>query len=122
MCIRDRPWHAAAGCGALLALAAAIWLQAPPPVLIACAMGIAAAMGATAALAFSLMMSHARPGLQALDYGIQSSVFSLTRILAPLAAGVLMDAAGQAWMVTVLGVAAAGVWVLALRTARTLRL
>lgn len=116
------PWHAAAGCAALLALAAAIWLQAPPPVLIACAMGIAAAMGATAALAFSLMMSHARPGLQALDYGIQSSVFSLTRILAPLAAGVLMDAAGQAWMVTVLGVAAAGVWVLALRTARTLRL
>ncbi|KAG1274426.1 hypothetical protein G6F64_015136 [Rhizopus arrhizus] len=51
-------------------------------------MGIAAAMGAPAALAFSLMMSHTRPGLEALDYGIQSSVFSLTRILAPLAAGV----------------------------------
>ncbi|WP_427937281.1 MFS transporter [Achromobacter marplatensis] len=109
------PWHAAAGCAALLALAIAVWLQAPPPVLIACAMGIAAAMGATAALAFSLMMSHTRPGLEALDYGIQSSVFSLTRILAPLAAGVLMDAAGQAWMLTALGVAAAGVWMLALR-------
>ncbi|WP_248293406.1 hypothetical protein [Achromobacter sp. Bel] len=67
------------------------------------------------------MMSHARPGLQALDYGIQSSVFSLTRILLPLAAGVLMDTAGQAWMLTALGVAAAGVWVLAWRTARTLR-
>lgn len=116
------PWHAAAGCGALLALAAAVWLHAPPALLIACAMAIAAAMGATAALAFSLMMSHARPRLQALDYGIQSSVFSLTRILAPLAAGVLMDAAGQAWMLTALGIAAAGVWVLALHTARRLRL
>ncbi|MDR6600046.1 MFS family permease [Achromobacter deleyi] len=116
------PWHAAASCAALLGLAAAVWLQAPPPVLIACALGIAAAMGAMAALAFSLMMSHARPGLQALDYGIQSSVFSLTRILAPLAAGVLMDAAGQAWMLTALGVAAAGVWLLALRTARMLNL
>jgi len=90
--------------------------------LIACAMGIAAAMGATAALAFSLMMAHARPGLQALDYGIQSSVFSLTRILVPLAGGVLMDAAGQGAMLAALAAASAGVLLLALRTSAKLRL
>ncbi|WP_447577952.1 MFS transporter [Achromobacter kerstersii] len=116
------PGHAAFGCAALLALTAAVTLHAPPAVLIACAMGIAAAMGATAALAFSLMMAHARPGLQALDYGIQSSVFSLTRILVPLAAGVLMDAAGQGAMLAALAAASAGVLLLALRSSAKLRL
>ncbi|AZS79930.1 MFS transporter [Achromobacter spanius] len=115
------PWHAAAVCAALLSLAAAVWWQAPPAVLIACAMGIAAAMGATAALTFSLMMSHARPGWQALDYGIQSSVFSLTRIAVPLAAGVLMDAAGQVVMLAALAAASACVVWMALRTAPSLR-
>lgn len=115
------PWHAAAGCAALLSLAVAVWWQAPPAVLIACAMGIAAAMGATAALTFSLMMSHARPGLQALDYGIQSSVFSLTRIAAPLAAGVLMDASSPVAMLASLAAASACVVWVALRTAPSLR-
>ena len=78
-------------------------------------------MGATAALAFGLIMSHARPGLQALDYGIQSSVFSLTRILAPAAAGMVLDWAGPAWMLTTLAAAAAGVLWLAVRTAPALR-
>jgi MFS family permease len=116
------PAHAAAGLVALLCLAAAVGLHAPPAVLIACALGIAAAMGANAALAFGLMMSHARPGWQALDYGIQSSVFSLTRILAPPAAGLLLDAAGPAWMLAALAAASAGVLLLALRTAPGLRL
>lgn len=115
------PWHAAAGCAALLSLAVAVWWQAPPAVLIACAMGIAAAMGATAALTFSLMMSHARPGLQALDYGIQSSVFSLTRIAVPLAAGVLMDATSQVAMLAALAAASACVVWVALRAAPSLR-
>ncbi|MGE8620205.1 MAG: MFS transporter [Achromobacter spanius] len=114
-------WHAAAGCAALLSLAVAVWWQAPPAVLIACAMGIAAAMGATAALTFSLMMSHARPGLQALDYGIQSSVFSLTRIAVPLAAGVLMDATSPVAMLASLAAASACVVWVALRTAKSLR-
>lgn len=115
------PRHAAASCAALLGLTTAVWLEAPPAVLIACAMGIAAAMGANAALAFSLMMSHVRPGWQALDYGIQSSVFSLTRILVPLAAGILMDAAGQVWMLGALAAAAAGVLLLSWRVAPSLR-
>lgn len=115
------PWHAAAGCAALLSLTVAVWWQAPPAVLIACAMGIAAAMGATAALTFSLMMSHARPGLQALDYGIQSSVFSLTRIAVPLAAGVLMDATSSVAMLAALAAASACVMWVALRTAPSLR-
>ncbi|KGD88165.1 MFS transporter [Achromobacter sp. RTa] len=115
------PAHAAASFAALLALAAAVALQAPPAVLIVCALGIAAAMGATAALAFGLMMAHARPGLQALDYGIQSSVFSLTRILAPAAAGMMLDWAGPAWMLAALAAASAGVLWLALRNAPKLQ-
>ncbi|MBQ2647175.1 MAG: MFS transporter, partial [Achromobacter sp.] len=112
--------HAGAGAAALLALTLAIGLNAAPAVLAACAMMVAAAMGATAALAFGLMMSHARPGLQALDYGIQSSVFALTRIAAPLAAGILLDMAGPVAMLAALTTGAAAVLALAWRRAAAL--
>ncbi|WP_063568789.1 MFS transporter [Achromobacter ruhlandii] len=112
--------HAGAGAAALLALTLAIGLNAAPAVLAACAMMVAAAMGATAALAFGLMMSHARPGLQALDYGIQSSLFALTRIAAPLAAGILLDAAGPVAMLATLTTGAAAVLALAWRRAAAL--
>lgn len=112
--------HAGAGAAALLALTLAVGLDAAPAVLAACAMMVAAAMGATAALAFGLMMSHARPGLQALDYGIQSSVFALTRIAAPLAAGILLDAAGPVAMLATLTAGAAAVLALAWRRAAAL--
>ena len=84
-------------------------------------MAVAASMGATAALVFGLMMSHARPGLQALDYGIQSSVFALTRIAAPLAAGMLLDIAGAGAMLAALAIGATGVLALAWRQGRALR-
>lgn len=84
-------------------------------------MAVAASMGATAALVFGLMMSHTRPGLQALDYGIQSSVFALTRIAAPLAAGVLLDIAGAGAMLAALAIGATGVLALAWRQGRALR-
>ena len=112
--------HAGAGAAALLALTLAIGLNAAPAVLAACAMMVAAAMGATAALAFGLMMSHARPGLQALDYGIQSSLFALTRIAAPLAAGILLDVAGPVAMLATLTAGAAAVLALAWRRAAAL--
>ncbi len=114
------PLHAGAGFAALLALALAVGLGAPPSLLIASAMAVAAAMGATATLAFGLMMSHSRPGLQALDYGIQSSVFALTRIAVPLAAGVLLDHAGASVMLATLAAAAAGVLAWSWRRSRTL--
>lgn len=115
------PLHAGLGAAALAALALAVGLDAAPAVLVACAMAVAASMGATAALVFGLMMSHARPGLQALDYGIQSSVFALTRIAAPLAAGVLLDIAGAAAMLAALAIGATGVLALAWRQGRALR-
>ncbi len=112
--------HAGAGAAALLALTLAIGLNAAPAVLAACAMMVAAAMGATAVLAFGLMMSHARPGLQALDYGIQSSLFALTRIAAPLAAGILLDVVGPVAMLATLTAGAAAVLALAWRRAAAL--
>ena len=115
------PLHAGLGAAALAALALAGGLDAAPAVLVACAMAVAASMGATAALVFGLMMSHARPGLQALDYGIQSSVFALTRIAAPLAAGVLLDIAGAGAMLAALAIGATGVLALAWRQGRALR-
>lgn len=115
------PLHAGLGAAALAALALAVGLDAAPAVLVACAMAVAASMGATAALVFGLMMSHARPGLQALDYGIQSSVFALTRIAAPLAAGVLLDIAGAGAMLAALAIGATGVLALAWRQGRALR-
>lgn len=118
---RAVPLHAGAGAAALAALTGAVALDAAPAVLMACAMAVAAAMGATAALVFGLMMSHARPGLQALDYGIQSSVFALTRIAAPLAAGVLLDSAGAGVMLAALALGASGVLALAWRQGHALR-
>ncbi len=115
------PLHAGLGAAVLAALALAVGLDAAPAVLVACAMAVAASMGATAALVFGLMMSHARPGLQALDYGIQSSVFALTRIAAPLAAGVLLDIAGAGAMLAALAIGATGVLALAWRQGRALR-
>lgn len=115
------PLHAGLGAAALAALALAVGLDAAPAVLVACAMAVAASMGATAALVFGLIMSHARPGLQALDYGIQSSVFALTRIAAPLAAGVLLDIAGAGAMLAALAIGATGVLALAWRQGRALR-
>ncbi|QQB34031.1 MFS transporter [Achromobacter deleyi] len=115
------PLHAGLGAAALAALALAVGLDAAPAALVACAMAVAASMGATAALVFGLMMSHARPGLQALDYGIQSSVFALTRIAAPLAAGVLLDIAGAGAMLAALAIGATGVLALAWRQGRALR-
>lgn len=112
--------HAGAGAAALLALTLAVGLDAGPIALATCAMMVATAMGATAALAFGLMMSHARAGLQALDYGIQSSVFALTRIAAPLAAGLLLDMAGPVAMLAMLTAGAAAALALAWRQATAL--
>ncbi|EPL14104.1 MFS transporter [Pseudomonas sp. CF161] len=70
--------------------------------LIVAAMLVALAMGASAGLMFGLMMYHTRPGLAALDYGIQSSLFVATRTLVPILAGVLLDRLGYAGMLSCL--------------------
>lgn len=78
-------------------------------------MGIAMAMGASAGLMFGLMMFHTRQHLIAMDYGIQSSLFSLSRILAPLAAGVLLDVSGYQGMLIGLTICTFIAFLLALR-------
>lgn len=67
-------------------------------VLIAAAMVVAFMIGASGGLVFGLMMFHARPGLAALDYGIQSSLFVIGRTLLPVFAGVLLDRLGYSGM------------------------
>ncbi len=69
-----------------------------PGALVAGALAVAAAMGATAALMFALMMHYARRRARALDYGLQASLFGAGRLLAPLGAGWLLDRAGYAGM------------------------
>jgi PAT family beta-lactamase induction signal transducer AmpG len=66
--------------------------------LIAAALLVALAMGASAGLMFGLMMYHTRPGLAAVDYGIQSSLFVAARTLVPILAGVLLDRLGYPGM------------------------
>lgn len=98
---------------ALLALALAVLLRAPPAGFIAAALLVALAMGAAASLAFGLMMYFARPGHSAADYGVQASLFAAGRMLVPLAAGAVLDLAGYGGMLLALAVAMAGVSVLA---------
>jgi predicted MFS family arabinose efflux permease len=79
---------------------------------------VAAAMGASSACVFGLMMQFARPRWQAFDYGLQASLFAASRMLVPLAAGVALDAAGAPAMLAGLALAAALAWGWTLRCAR----
>lgn len=63
---------------------------------------LACAMGATSALAFSLIMTFTRDHSRAADYGLQASLFTLGRILAATLAGVVLDHLGYTLMLTTL--------------------
>ncbi|MGE8404287.1 MAG: MFS transporter [Delftia tsuruhatensis] len=114
---RALPLYAGGNVAALALLAAVIAAGAPAPGLVAAVACVAAAMGASSACVFGLMMQFARPRWQAFDYGLQASLFAASRMLVPLAAGVALDAVGAAAMLTGLTVAAALAWVWALRCA-----
>lgn len=114
---RALPLYAGGNVAALALLAAVIAAGAPAPGLVAAVACVAAAMGASSACVFGLMMQFARPRWQAFDYGLQASLFAASRMLVPLAAGVALDAMGAAAMLTGLTVAAALAWVWALRCA-----
>ncbi|MDO4705931.1 MAG: hypothetical protein Q4A98_06985 [Comamonadaceae bacterium] len=83
---------------AMAALGTAVAAGLGKPALLAAAAALATALGASAALLFGLMMRHTRAPLQALDYGIQSSLFISARSLAPLLAGLLLDRLGYGAM------------------------
>lgn len=92
------PWFAACNLLALAALTCAVILGLGVGALIMAAMLVAVMIGASGGLLFGLMMYRTRPGLSALDYGIQSSLFIIGRTVVPMLAGVLLDLGGYPGM------------------------
>ncbi|GAB7528374.1 MFS transporter [Pseudomonas sp. 3A(2025)] len=90
---------------ALSLLTAAVLTHASSGWLISTVALVSIAMGMTASLTFSLMMHFSRQHSPASDYGLQASLFTLTRLLVPLAAGVLLDRLGYGGMLLTLSVA-----------------
>ncbi|MCO7557392.1 MFS transporter [Metapseudomonas otitidis] len=107
---RALPACALAGVAALGALAGTVASGAGVPWLVACTLLLALVMGASAGLLFGMMMNHTRAGLSAVDYGLQSSLFVLTRTLVPMLAGILLDRLGYLGMLAGLILCMAGVW------------
>lgn len=105
---------------ALLALTAAVGLQAGMAWLVAAAFVLATAMGVVSTLVFALMMLFSREHRQAADYGLQASLFVLTRLLVPIAAGVLLDHSGHVGMLAGLSLAMFVVCALALAARRSI--
>ena len=87
---------------ALLLLTVSVWLKLGTNWLIASALCLAASMGAVSALMFGLTLFFSRRQRTASDYGLQSSLFVITRLAAPVAAGLLLDRLGQAGMLACL--------------------
>lgn len=83
---------------ALLLLTLTVWLKLGTAWLIASALFLAASMGAVSALMFGLTLFFSRRQRTASDYGLQSSLFVITRLTAPVAAGLLLDRLGQVGM------------------------
>lgn len=107
---RALPACALVGVAALGALAGTVASGAGVPWLVACTLLLALVMGASAGLLFGMMMNHTRAGLTAVDYGLQSSLFVLTRTLVPMLAGILLDRLGYLGMLAGLILCMAGVW------------
>lgn len=106
--IRTLPWCMGLNTVALLALAAAAGAAGSNTLALRAAVWSAAiAMGASSSCLFGLMMRFARSGTQAADYGLQASLFSLSRLLVPVAAGATLDAGGAPLMLCVLAAGAA---------------
>ncbi|WP_420177618.1 MFS transporter [Kerstersia gyiorum] len=87
---------------ALLLLTAIIGLHLGGVWLIGSALLLAAAMGAVSALMFGLTLFFTRRQRNASDYGLQSSLFTVTRLAVPVAAGWLLDHLGQTGMLACL--------------------
>lgn len=102
---RAIPLFMVAALFALLALTAAVGLQAGMAWLVVAAFLLAMAMGAVSTLVFALMMFFSREHRQAADYGLQASLFVLTRMLVPIAAGALLDRGGYLGMLAGLSLA-----------------
>lgn len=105
---------------ALVVLTAMVWRGAGTAGLLLGAALVAVALGAISSLLFGLMMYFTRPRRCAADYGLQASLFVMTRLSVPVAAGVLLDRLGHDGMLLGLTLAALGVWGLAVDSRRIL--
>lgn len=101
------PIFAWGNCLSLFALFLATATQASFGIFAVVTFAVAVSMGASASALFGAMMDQARPGLAALDYGVQSTLFILGRTLVPIFAGVALDRLGQPGMVATLLVGSA---------------
>jgi len=88
----------------LLLLAAGVILHLPAGALLAISALMACAIGGLSALMFMLMMVFSRAENRAVDYGIQASLFTLSRLSVPLFSGVLLDLFGGGVMLATLAV------------------
>ncbi len=86
----------------LLLLAAGVSLKFSATMLLIISTLMAAAIGGLSALMFMLMMVFSREDTRAVDYGIQASLFTLSRLSVPLLSGLLLDRFGGGVMLTVL--------------------
>ncbi|RBQ29111.1 MFS transporter [Aliarcobacter vitoriensis] len=59
--------------------------------LIICVTFVALAIALSSAIVFSMIMDYSRKESRAIDYSIQSSIFSLTRILSAVIAGIIVS-------------------------------
>ncbi|HDS1736120.1 MFS transporter [Pseudomonas sp. BP8] len=87
---------------ALVLLTVSVWLRLGPNWLIASVLLLAASMGAVSALMFGLTLFFSRRHRTASDYGLQSSLFVISRLAAPVAAGLLLDRLGHHGMLACL--------------------
>ncbi|WP_443190559.1 MFS transporter [Pseudomonas indica] len=105
---------------ALASLTGVVWAGAGTLGLVLGAALVAAAMGGISALVFGLMMFFTRQQRQAADYGLQASLFVVSRLAVPVAAGMLLDRLGYTGMLLGLTLAMLGVSALAVGAGRTL--
>lgn len=105
---------------AMVVLTMMVWSGVGTAVLLLGAALVAVAMGAVSSLLFGLMMYFTRPRRRAADYGLQASLFVMTRLMVPIAAGMLLDRFGYGGMLFGLTLAALGVWGLAVDSRRML--
>lgn len=88
---------------ALLGMCIAVAMEWADWRLICAVFVVAIALGLSSGVLFGLIMIHSRPQLSASDYGLQTSLFSLSRILVPISAGIILDRMGYvgmfAWLV-----------------------
>ncbi|WP_455815693.1 MFS transporter [Pseudomonas graminis] len=84
------------------AMALGVILQLPARYLLAISTLMAAAIGGLSALMFMLMMAFSRAENRAVDYGLQASLFTLSRLTVPLFSGLLLDQLGAGAMLSTL--------------------